>query len=215
MNWQYNGEKGSKCHGKYNKQHQSPLKEKWSLVLEAETCQQSKLLSSALTQYSALIRVVYSKGNLPVTECRQSSRANVPTYAGVTFPGRFIFVLATLSRGVVCPERRATFKIWIPMRLWNAVGNIAIPTKTQMKSRVINGRAEIFANTRVNDVWRFLVGGEKWGGSPLIFIHGSLFATSFIIFYFLLTSNLLTPTFKQNNKERKQMYLCAMVLVNF
>lgn len=68
-------------------------------MLEAETCQQSKLLSSALTQYSALIRVVYSKGNLPVTECRQSSRANVPTYAGVTFPGRFIFVLALLCPG--------------------------------------------------------------------------------------------------------------------
>lgn len=147
-------------------------------------------------------------------QAKQQSKCSYIHWGYISRTFHICFSL-TLSRGVVCPERRATFKIWIPMRLWNAVGNIAIPTKTQMKSRVINGRAEIFANTRVNDVWRFLVGGEKWGGSPLIFIHGSLFATSFIIFYFLLTSNLLTPTFKQNNKERKQMYLCAMVLVNF
>lgn len=157
--------------------------------------------------------------NLPVTECRQSSRANVPTYAGLTFPGRFIFVLALLCPGgVVCPEIRATFKIWIPMRLWNAVGNIAIPTKTQMKSRVINGRAEIFANTRVNDVWRFLVGGEKWGGCPLTFIHGSPFATSFIIFtscwltcwqtYLLIHLNKTTKTATNNENKCIHVLWC-------
>lgn len=141
-------------------------------------------------------------------QAKQQSKCSYIRWGYISRTFHICFSL-TLSRGVVCPERRATFKIWIPMRLWNAVGNIAIPTKTQMKSRVINGSAEIFANTRVNDVWRFLVGGEKWGGSPLIFIHGSLFATSFIIF---TSCWLQTYLFLHLNKTTKNENKCIYVL---